>query len=366
MFNLEGFHQHCASGNLGMIKQFDDIPGLYESIEDEKKGKIVNGLFWSVIFGQFDVAKYLIEEKIFDVNKLICGELHILHILATIGGRDNEVSKNVNQYYILFESYFKNKDYAPMIFDENDFIYIENYDKKKVLEFTKYVIENCDVNLSIRTKKKWWDLEQSQAAQWITFYKIIINRMANDLNISYNRYDFTPFHLACLFGYKEMVQMFVEYGCDILCMDCNSICKECPYVMKVFLERSDDVDTCLDIYFGVGYTEDEFEEMKEKEIKFEIDEIVDYVSNEVFWFLFEEQRLIKFDSLQYEIIEIISGKIYNGEYIENLKYLPPTILEDIRKFIDFKYFSRNYSERDYKLNNNVKTDYKHIQTLYRE
>ena len=367
MFNLEGFHQYCASGNLTMIKQFEDIPSLYESIPVEKKGKIVNGLFWSVIFGQFKVAKYLIEEKIFDINKLICGELHILHILATIGGRDNEVSKNMNQYYILFESYFKNKDYAPMIFDNEGFIYIENYDKKKVLEFTKYVIEKCDVNMSVRTQKKWWVLEQSQASQWITFYKIIISKLANDLNISYSRYDFTPFHLACLFGYKEMVQMFVEYGCDILCMKCKSICKECPYVMKVFLERHEEVDTCLDIYFDIGYTKEELEEMEEKEITFEIDEISNYLENDVFWFLFEEQCLIPCDSLQYDIIEIISDKIYNGEYIENLKYLPKSILKDIREFIDFKYFSNNYSEMDYNINiNNVKYNFKHIQPLYTE
>ena len=352
MFSLEGFHQHCASGNIGMIKQFDDIPGLYESIPEEKKGKIVNGLFWSIIFGQFEVAKYLIKEKIFDVNKLICGELHILHVLATIGGRDNKVSKNMNQYYILFESYFKNKDYAPMIFDDDGFIFIENYDKKKVLEFTKYVIENCDVNVSVRTQRKWWNLEQSQAGEWITFYRIIILQLAKDLNISYTRYNFTPFHFACLFGYKEMVQMFVEYGCDILCMNCNSICKECPYVMRVFLERHKEVDTWLDIYFDIGYSIEELEEMEEKEITFEIDEISDYVCNEVFWMLFEEQCFIRFNSLQYDIIEIISDKLYNGENIEILKYLPNSINRNIRKFIDLKYFSKNYFEGDFKIINN--------------
>lgn len=365
MFNLEGFHQHCASGNLGMIKQFEDIPGLYDSIEEEKKGKIVNGLFWSVIFGEFEVAKYLIEEKIFDVNKLICDEIHILHILATIGGRDNEVSKNMNQYYILFDSYFKNKDYAPMIFDDEEIICIENYDKKKVLEFTKYVIENCDVNMSVQTQKKWWVLEQSQAAQWIDFYRTTISQLANDLNISYNRYNFTPFHLACLFGYKEMVQMFVEYGCDILCMKCKSICKECPYVMKVFLERNNEVDMLLDLYFEIGYIEQELIAMDEKETTFEIDEIADYLHNEVFWILFEEQRLIKFDSLQYEIIEMISDKIYDGTYdFKNLNYLPKNILEDILKFIDFKYFSVNYSEDDYAVNKR-KCDFNHhIYSVY--
>ena len=366
MFNLEGFHQYCASGNLTMIKQFEDISDLYERIEEDKKGKIVNGLFWSLIFGQFEVAKYLIDEKIFDVNKLICGELHILHILATIGGRDNEVSQNMNQHYILFESYFRNKDYAPIIFDNEGFICIENYNKKKVLEFTKYIIENCDVNMSVRTQRKWWKCSYtSQSSQWISFYKMVINKLAKDLNISYSRYNYTPFHLACLFGYKEMVQMFVEYGCDILCMNCNNICKECPYVMKVFTDRNNDVDTCLDIYFGIGYTGEELEDMEEKEITFEIDEIADYLDNEVFWNLFEEKRHVRFDSLQYDIIKMISDKICNGEYIEDIKYLPKCILGHIRNFIDLKYFSQNYSENDYKLKDiTIKTNFNHVYPLF--
>ena len=135
--------------------------------------------------------------------------------------------------------------------------------------------------------------------------------------------------------------------------------------MKVFLERHEEVDTCLDLYFEIGYIEQELIAMEEKGITFEIDEIADYLHNEVFWILFEEQRLIKFDSLQYEIIEMISDKIYDGTYdFKNLNYLPKNILEDILKFIEFKYFSVNYSEDDYAVNKR-KCDFNHnIYSVY--
>jgi len=222
--------------------------------------------------------------------------------------------------------------------DNDGFIFIENYDKKKVLEFTKYIIENCDVNLSVKTRQKWWLNEKSQAGQWIEFYKFIIDLIVKDLQLNFSRYDFTPFHLSCLFGYKEMVQMLTEYGCDILCMGCKSICKNCPYVMKVFLERKDKVDLCLDKYFGIGYTESEITEMESRGIIFEIDEIAEFVKHEVLWFLFEEERFIKFDSLQYDIIEYIAEKTVDSEYIANIEYLPETVKRDIDKFIEFKYY----------------------------
>ena len=59
MFTLDAFHRLCADGNLAAIKLYDDIPALYENLEN--KDKYVNGLFWAVVFNQFEVAKYLLE-----------------------------------------------------------------------------------------------------------------------------------------------------------------------------------------------------------------------------------------------------------------------------------------------------------------
>ena len=37
MFILDAFHQLCANGNLAAIKLHDDIPALYENLENKEK-----------------------------------------------------------------------------------------------------------------------------------------------------------------------------------------------------------------------------------------------------------------------------------------------------------------------------------------
>ena len=336
MFTLDAFHRLCAEGNLAVIKLYDDIPALYENLEN--KDKYVNGLFWAVVFNQFEVAKYLLEKGIFDPHELICGEIHILHVLATIGGRENELLNPIIPYAILFDVYFENKEYAPEIIDENGILSLNRYDKKKVLEFTSYLIETYGVNVSVQTSKKWWNLEDSQAAQWLNFYQMTIRDLSKDLNIACNLCRFTPFHLSCLFGYAEMTRLLVESGCDLLCMGCKRVCKKCPYAMRTFLKDSQTFNDLLDTYFRIFYTSSEIETMNSRTIDSEASNQWDYLFNELFWVLVEEKIFVNAYSLQYLILDKIAKCIIRGIYVKDISNLPRSITENIKQFIDYKYY----------------------------
>ena len=339
MFDLESFHNYCATGDLHMIRMFENIPALYDELEN--KDKILNGLFWSVIFSQFEVAKYLMKEKIFDPNDLFCDELHILHVLSTLGGRDTNIKKTNNQYYYLFLHYFKNTDYMPVFVghdeeEEEYFGLMPEYDKKKVIEFTKYIIENYKLNVTPLTNKKWFNLEQSQAAHWITFYNIVIKKLASDLNINYTCYTFTPLHYALLFGYKEMVELLINNGCDIICYRCKKICKDCPYALKKFLYKHELVDRLLDNYFRIEF-DPEVDSISSEELVIEIEQIEDYFTNEIFWYLVNESLHISPNSLQYASIEKIAYEIKGGKNI-NLKLLPERLEKEVNLFMHYRFY----------------------------
>ncbi len=335
MFDLESFHNYCATGDLHMIRMFENIPALYDELEN--KNKIVNGLFWSVIFSQFEVAKYLIKEKIFHPNDLFCGELHILHVLATLGGRDTNIKKSNNQYYYLFLHYFKNTEYMPVFTDDDEeFGLLPEYDKKKVIDFTKHIIENYNLNVTPLTNKKWFAIELSQAGEWISYYDIIIKNIAKVLNINYSCYTFTPLHFAILFGYKEMVELLIENGCDILCYGCKKVCRNCPYALKKFLYKHELVDELLDIYFRIEF-DPEVDSISSEDLVIEMDQIEDYFTNEIFWYLIDETLHISTNSLQYAIIEKIAYKIKSGQNI-NLKLLPERLENAINLFMNYRFY----------------------------
>ena len=336
MFTLDAFHRLCADGNLAAIKLYDDIPALYENLEN--KDKYVNGLFWAVVFNQFEVAKYLLEKGIFDPHELICGEIHILHVLATIGGRENELFNPIMPYALLFNVYFENKEYMPEIIDENATICLNSYNKKKVLEFTSYLIETYGVNVSVKTNKKWWNLEDSQAAQWLNFYQMTIRNLSKDLNIACNLCRFTPFHLSCLFGYADMTRLLVESGCDLLCMGCKRVCKKCPYAMRTFLKDSQTFDDLLDTYFRIFYTSSDIRTMTSRTIDSESSNQWDYLFNELFWVLVEEKIFVNAYSLQYLVLDKIAKCVVRGIYVKDISNLPRSITENIRRFIDYKYY----------------------------
>jgi len=337
MFTLDAFHQLCANGNLAAIKLHDDIPALYENLEN--KEKYVNGLFWAVVFNQFEVAKYLLEEKIFDPHELICGEIHILHVLATIGGRENELLNPIIPYALLFNVYLENIEYVPEIIDENGILCLNRYDKKKVLEFTSYLIETYGVNVSVKTNKKWLTLEEdSQGAQWLNYYQTIIRDLSKDLNIACNLCRFTPFHLSCLFGYADMTRLLVESGCDILCMGCKNVCPKCPYAMRSFLKDFNSFDDLLVTYFRIFYTSTDIKTMNSRTIESEASNQWDYLFNELFWVLVDERLSVDAYSLEYLVLDKIARCIIRGIYVKDISDLPRSITENIKQFIDFKYY----------------------------
>ena len=336
MFTLDAFHRLCANGNLSAIKSYDDIPALYDKIEN--KEKYVNGLFWAVVFNQFEVAKYLLEKKIFDPHELICGEIHILHVLSTIGGRETELLNTIIPYTLLFDVYFENKEYAPEIIDENGIFYLNNYDKNKVLEFTSYLIKTYGVNVSVKTQKKWWVLEDSQATQWLNYYEMILDCLSESMNLHCNMGSFTPFHLSCIFGYAEMTRLLVESGCDILCIGCKNVCVKCPYAMRSFLKDFSTFDETLDLYLRIRYTPVQKKEMNSRVIESEASDQYDYLFNELFWVLIDERLSVDAYSLEYLILNKLSKCIIRGILIKDISDIPYCLSENIRWFINYKYY----------------------------
>tara|TARA_Y100000389_G_C17464432_1_gene524338 strand:- start:914 stop:1129 length:216 start_codon:yes stop_codon:yes gene_type:complete len=41
------------------------------------------GLFWALLCGRFNIAKYLIKENIFDPNEMVCGEINHIFFFST-------------------------------------------------------------------------------------------------------------------------------------------------------------------------------------------------------------------------------------------------------------------------------------------
>ena len=357
MYSLQNFHDACASGELNIIKRFSNekIKRLYDLLDQDEspyinKKQIANGLFWALIFGEFDTAKYLIEKGIFDPNELICGEIHILHILATFGGRDTETLKPWQATHYLLYKLYKHRillGYIPSIIiniyeiidddvlepdDEVDVIHIE-YNEESVLEFTNWLLDSYYINVSVRTRQRWFDLDESQASIWYNFYKTIINSLRNTLKIHYLCYKFTPFHYACLFGRKSFVELLVSKGCDILCLGCNTICRDCPYNIVAFYNVYYYLDLKIDDFYGICYPKDTPDDLETQ-----IDLIECYIKEDLQLILMEEFRDVKPFTLHMLGIEYISKKIMKGQYLKNISDITPCLKNNIKFYISIKYY----------------------------
>ena len=64
----------------------------------------------------------------------------------------------------------------------------------------------------------------------------------------------------------------------------------------------------------------------------------DYLFNELFWVLTEEKIFVNAYSLQYLILDKIAKCIIRGIYVKDISNLPRSAIENIRRFIDYKYY----------------------------
>ena len=245
---IQEFHDACTEQNehfddLGFKRKFrkERILEAYKNSDVYDRTIHVNGLFWSLIFGNFEMAYFMIQENYFDPTELFCDEIHILHILATMGGRDNSIRNPQEPLYMLFNKFtmesVNNKFVPTCIKIEETLIEPIIYNKKKLLKFANKLVENYDINVSVFTNWKWWLLETdgqnlshnitTQASIWYKVYRNCIFYLKHNLKIYYNCEKITPFHLACLFGTKEFLEFLVLNCCDIFCLNCVEICKNC-------------------------------------------------------------------------------------------------------------------------------------------
>ena len=350
---LQDFHDACAEGNLSFIKRYtkEEIETIYEEADDWYHMFYAKGLFWALLCGRFNIAKYFIKENIFDPNEMICGEIHILHILATMGGRITSVDtqriyKQVHEK--LFDYIGRNyrKLYMPKLivnYETNEFEFLcVEYIEKDVLDFTNWLLDNYDINVSVLTKWKWYIDCTSQSYGWYDFYRTIIFEVKKELKIKYSCCEFTPFHYACLFGRKSFVELLVVRGCDLLCLGCRNICMKCPFHIRSFFEECDpsdgnpELDNYLDGAFDIYYNSDEIQIPPNSEIQIYL--INDYLYNEVVLILMEEFRLVKPVSLKLDIIAKLATKIKRGKYINNISQIPETLKKDIKFYINAYYF----------------------------
>ena len=349
MWTLQDFHDECASGNISGIKRFHYIDKLYDDLDKNenlkmKKDKIANGLFWALLCGKFDTAKYLISSGIFDPTEMFCGEIHILHLLATFGGRDTDILQPWQaSVCVLLNILTINSNYMPSMLglDTNGYStdeFIIKYDESDILDFTNWLLDNYDIDVSIKTNHKWYLLkDDSHASAWYKFYKNIIFYAKKQASITYDCYNLTPFHYACLFGRRAFVELLVLRGCDLLCAGCNNICMKCPYNMITFHDY-DDMDGVLDDYYEIRYPPD-----SPDDIEIQLHLINDYIREEVSLILFEEMRKIRPTSLQFNIIENITENINekeeeeeDEEYNKILRELPQSMYKDIKCYVNIK------------------------------
>lgn len=352
--NLQTFHNACAWNDISTVKTYvrkEFIQSLYDELDDkaiyhyEKKNKVANGLFWALLYGNFDIAKFLIEKNVFDPNKLICGEIHILHILATMGGRCTynlsppEATDNLLFTYLIKTKY---NAYSPQVQSSliediilTDYVVHIHYNEKDVLKFTNWLLDNYSINVSVRTRFKWWEPVKSQTGVWYKFYDNIIQKCKRTLNISFNCSNHTPFHYACLFGRESFVKLLVHSGCDIMCMNCRKMCKDCPYNIFTFYNNSYILNVMLDVYYDIHRDKTQWEYHHYNGLT-EISKIETYLKEDVKYILFEEIRKVPPNSLYMRCIEKIANKVKEEGDIEwkQFEYLPPSLKKSVHFFND--------------------------------
>ena len=101
---IQEFHDECTNQDL-----FDEIRfkhrfrkelilEAYEKSEVYNENRHVNGLFWCLLFGKFDMAYYMIENGYFDPTKLFVERFIFYTYWQIKGGRSNSVKSPKNLY----------------------------------------------------------------------------------------------------------------------------------------------------------------------------------------------------------------------------------------------------------------------------
>ena len=78
--------------------------------------------------------------------------------------------------------------------------------------------------------------------------------------------------------------------------------------------------------------------MNSRTIESEVSNQHDYLFNELLWVLIEEKTFVKAYSLEYLILDKIAKCIIRGIYVKDISDLPHSITENIKRFIDYKYY----------------------------
>ena len=352
---IQEFHDACVSQDSHFDKlQFKHkfrkelLHNAYEKSEIYDEKIHVNGLFWSLLFGNFEMSYYMIENEYFDPTKLFCGEIHILHLLATMGGRNNNVrcpQEPIVELFLNYDVVSENNKFVPTPIKEGFSISPIIYKKKEIIKFAEKLVKNYDINVSVKTRWKWWLNERdatilnnftTQASTWYKFYRSCIFYLKENLSMVYECIEYTPFHLACLFGSKEFVEFLVIQGCDIFCVNCKTICEKCPYHIISFYEAKNEwhLDDLLDNYFSIYYYSNRAEPDLES---IQIYKINDYFYDDIVYMIMNEERFLKKNTLQMKIIEKLSKSIVNGKYIKNIHLLQKSLKRDIKLYIEINY-----------------------------
>ena len=361
---IQEFHDECCSQN----EEFDElrfkrrfrkevILEAYEKSEVFNHKVHVNGLFWSLLFGNFKMAYFMIENGYFDPTKLFCDEIHILHILATMGGRNNSLKNPQEPIWALFTDFTaesENNKFVPTCINMGLPLQRIIYKKKKLLKFASKLVKNYNINVSVLTNWKWWLIEENQfyrnlnlttqTSIWYKFYRRCIFYLKKRLNIYFDCSKLTPFHYACLFGKKEFVEFLVLEGCDIFCLGCKNICKNCPFNIVSFYQAENEwfLDELLDKYFTIYYHNNEIIPNNES---IEIYKITDYIYEELVYMIMTERRMIRKYSLKMNVIENISKMILMGIYIKDFHMIPNSLKRDIKLFINIYYYEPKRKKR---------------------
>lgn len=357
---IKDFHDVCCGVDnmfnlnlYGFKRRFskENVLNAYEKDFTYNSKIHVNGLFLATLSGNFKLAKYLIENKYFDPNEYFCGEVHILHLLATMCGRHTNSKKPIKPVFKAFEVFYENSMFinTSIIFEtENE--EIRNgyaYDVDEVVAFASELIDKYEMNVSVPIKWRWWDNtenEKSQASCWFNlYYKNVVTLMGK-----VKTYGFvttclsTPLVFASLFGSQKFVRLLVMNGCDLLCMNCKTVCKQCPINVLRLLYSSieEDLDLFIDDEYRITYSQEEMDNYEPSSSQ--ITANTNYMFYKVFDYLIEERCFLKKYTLQYEIVSKMARSILCGKYIKDFALLPGSLKDTIHIFIDTYYICEKY------------------------
>ena len=342
MFNLNlyGFEQRFSKENVLNAYEKDLIynPRIH-----------INGLFLATLSGNFKLAKYLIENEYFDPNEYFCGEVHILHLLATMCGRHTNTKKPIEPVVNAFLIFYS----CPSFINVDIILGTENeeitklyaYDIDEVVAFGSYLIDKYEMNVSVPIKWRWWNTKKkTQTSAWFNLYRGILLKVMRKVG-NYGFIDTclsTPLVFACLFGSQKFVRMLVLKGCDLLCMNCKNVCKKCPInVLRIlYTSLEEKLDMFIDDEFYITYTQEELNNFNKKSIQ--ISAITEYMFYKVVDYLIEERRLVKRYTLQYILVKKLARCVLSAIYIKDFALLPKSLKDTIRIFIDTYYICEKH------------------------